>query len=101
MIKRYKTISQLTDRDGIRYKGTTVYPPIPYTEDDQYVIAEGGDRYDILAQQFYSDQSLWWIIATANNTNKSSLTIPAGTQLRIPANPEKIVRDFKNLNNTR
>lgn len=101
MVKRYNTIQELNNIEGIRYKGTTVYPFIPFTEDDQYVVAEGNDRYDILAQQFYGDQSLWWIIATANNANKGSLSIPAGTQLRIPANPQQIVNDFKNLNNTR
>jgi hypothetical protein len=39
---------------------------------------------DTLAQQFYQDTTLWWVIANANNIGKGSFDVPAGMQIRIP-----------------
>ena len=63
--------------------GTTLYQRIPETNGDLHVISTEGDRLDNLAFQFYGDPSLWWYIAKANNL--TSMTIPPGTSLRIPA----------------
>ncbi len=101
MARRYKTIEQLKTEDGKRYYVNVVYPDVPVTEDDFYVITTGGDRYDTLALQFYGDKSLWWIIAIANNSKKDSLVVQQGVQLRIPANPYQIRGLFENLNKTR
>ena len=45
-----------------------------------------GDRFDVLANQYYGDSSLWWYIAQANHLN--SMNIEPGTSLRIPASVE-------------
>jgi nucleoid-associated protein YgaU len=66
--------------------GTTIYQSVTERNDDIFAIATEGDRCDLLAQQFYGDQSLWWYIANANNL--STMNIPAGTSLRIPNNIE-------------
>jgi hypothetical protein len=42
------------------------YPQIPLSINDTYVFAEEGDRFDVLAQQYYGDSSLWWVISLAN-----------------------------------
>ena len=42
------------------------YPEIPLSVNDTYVYATQGDRFDILALQYYGDSSLWWVISTAN-----------------------------------
>ena len=60
-----------------------VYSSIPKTNSDIYVITQTGDRLDLLANQFYNNVNLWWYIAKANNL--TSMTIPPGTSLRIPA----------------
>ena len=65
---------------------TTIYQSVPERNDDIFVIATDGDRLDLLAQQFYGDQSLWWFIANANNI--STMNLPPGTSLRIPNNTE-------------
>ena len=65
---------------------TTIYQSIPERNDDIFVISTEGDRLDLLAQQFYGDQSLWWFIANSNNI--STMNVPAGTSLRIPNNIE-------------
>ena len=62
---------------------TITYSKIPETDSDIYVITQHGDRLDLLANQFYDDMTLWWYIAKANNL--TSMTIPVGTRLRIPA----------------
>ena len=45
---------------------TVKYPEIPLSVNDTYAITTLGDRLDLLAQQFYGDSSLYWIIACAN-----------------------------------
>ena len=61
---------------------STVYSAIPQREGDIYVITQPGDRFDLLAAQFYGDPNLWWYIAKANGLK--FMTIPVGTNLRIP-----------------
>jgi hypothetical protein len=56
-------------------------------------------RFDTLAQQYYNDSSLWWIISIANdNLNQNSLTPPVGSQVRIPSNPSPILAEFESIN---
>ena len=61
---------------------TTIYQSVPERNDDIFVIATEGDRFDLLAQQFYGNPNLWWFIARVNNLK--TMNIPVGTSLRIP-----------------
>lgn len=63
---------------------TTVYPNFPERSTDYYIFSREGDRLDLLANAFYNDPSMWWIIAQANNLGKGSVMVPAGIQIRIP-----------------
>lgn len=101
MANRYENTKQFTTIDGITYRANTVYPEVPLSENDFYVITSAGDRYDTLAQQFYNDYSLWWIIAAANNSQQASLNVEPGVQIRIPTNPSQIVSQFNQVNKTR
>jgi hypothetical protein len=98
MISRYNNVSISTNEDGIRYYTNARYPDIPETEEDFYVVTTVGDRYDKLAQSYYGDSSLWWIIASANNYNTATLVPQPGTQLRIPADKYKALELFEQLN---
>ena len=102
-MNRYKDITIIKNSEvsnGIRHYVGVTYPEIPLSETDVYVITDQGDRYDLLAQQFYKDQSLWWIISIANEKfNQGSLFIPEGTQLRIPVNIQNIISSYQVLNN--
>jgi hypothetical protein len=53
-----------------------------------------------LAQQFYKDNSLWWIISIANTDklNQSTLITPPGIQIRIPANYNAVISNFNLIN---
>ena len=97
-MKRYENIPVLTSTEGKQYRTTTVYPDTPISENDYYVITTAGDRYDTLAQQFYNDYTLWWIIAAANNSQRASLMVEAGIQLRIPTDVDTIISNYNKAN---
>lgn len=101
MANRYRDIKRSRTSDQIQYVTNVIYPEIPLSEEDYYVISTGGDRYDTLAQQFYSDNTLWWIIASANNSERGSLAVQPGVQLRIPANKDRILQLYNQVNRTR
>ena len=88
MANRYRDIKQFNTTDGITYKANSIYPEVPLSDKDYYVITTAGDRYDTLAYQFYNDVSLWWIIASGNPDiiPQNSLFIPVGREIRIPYN---------------
>ena len=44
-----------------------------------------GDRLDGLANIYYKDPQLWWVILEANTQFRSELEIPYGTNLVIPS----------------
>lgn len=78
----------------------TRYPEVPLLDNDIYVYTTRGDRFDILANQYYNDSSLWWVISIANTTlDQSSLVIPEGIQIRIPGNYASVLESYKKLNN--
>ena len=89
---RYSDIITLATKGGKRYKGTTNYPDIPLSFDDIYVYTDEGDRFDILAQAYYSNSNLWWIISTANpQLPQNTMFPPLGIQIRIPINIGEIL----------
>jgi hypothetical protein len=98
-MNRYQNIPIIKTSTGTRYYRDSKYPIIPLSSNDIYVITTIGDRFDLLAQQYYSDYTLWWIISIANESlPQSSLFIPVGTQLRIPTDINSILNDYNNLN---
>ena len=97
-MNRYQNISTIKINQKPVYK-TVKYPEIPLDENDIYVTTVQGDRFDVLARQYYQDESMWWIISIANaSLSQNSLIIPEGIQLRIPVNIENIKSSFNNLN---
>lgn len=101
MGRRHKHSEILRTDSGRRHFATVVYPEIPPTEDDIYVITAGGDRFDTLSMDYYGDSTLWWIISSANPSNTFSLAIKPGTQIRIPADPIRCIERFEDFNRQR
>ena len=107
-MNRYQSIPKTTIDKKPVYQ-TTKYPEVPLSDGDIYVYIVQGDRFDTLAQRYYGDQSLWWIISIANTAvagtslpsdlPQNSLVIPDGIQIRIPANYADIINSFRRLNN--
>jgi len=100
-MKRYNNINILTSETGKRYRSNPIYPSIPPTEDDFYIVSTVGDRYDTLALKFYRDTKLWWIIASANNINNASLVVEPGKQIRIPGNKQQAIELYNQVNSNR
>ncbi len=99
MPNRYQYSTTLTNKyTKKKYLGSLIYPKIKPNNNDMYIISQQSDRLDILASKYYNDQSLWWIIAVANNLNDASLSIEPGTQMRIPSNVSKILNDLEKIN---
>jgi hypothetical protein len=105
-MKRYTAIQTLRNTNenvgnlGAIYYLNTKYPEIPLSENDIYIFTEFGDRLDLLANQFYDDVTLYWIIAIANPNEVSfgSLFLNEGTQLRIPINISSIIDSYIEIN---
>ena len=99
-IRKIRNENEFVGTIGDQYYRTTYYPQIPPQESDIYVETEFGDRLDLLANQFYGEVTLYWIISTANPNvlNLGSLFPPTGAQLRIPININAIVADYNKLN---
>lgn len=98
MNNRYINIKTKKNTSGKGVTRSVLYPPIPKSLQDIYIITTVGDRMDMLAKTYYGEVNLWWIIAEANAIGKGTLDIPIGTQLRIPKDLYKIQQDFENLN---
>jgi hypothetical protein len=94
-----KNIIYKTSNNKPYYKGK-IYPNIPYTVTDEYIITTAGDRLDTIAYSYYGDAELWWIISVANNNiTKGSMFPTPGTQLRVPINKNAVMQLFDELNN--
>jgi hypothetical protein len=97
---RYTNIETIQTTSGKSIRRTVKYPDIPLSFNDIYVYTTIGDRFDILAQTYYGNASLWWIISTANSQlNQNSYYPPVGTQLRIPSDIGQITSLYNELNN--
>ena len=98
-MRRYVNIPKTKSPSGKQIYQTVRYPSIPRSVSDIYVYVVDGDRFDTLAQQYYEDSSLWWIISLANdNLPQNSLSPPPGAQIRIPSNISSILADYKSIN---
>jgi len=101
-MRRYSKIKIETNskvKEGVQFYKNVKYPEIPLSVSDIYVITQTGDRYDLLANQYYGDKTLWWIIAIANpSIVYGTLTIPSGVQIRIPVNISDVLNSYNKLN---
>jgi hypothetical protein len=106
-MNRYQDITIIKIDNKVCYQ-TTRYPEVPLSNEDIYVYTVQGDRFDTLANIYYSDQTLWWIISIANTAiagtslpsdlPQDSLVIPEGIQIRIPASYPGVLNSFKRIN---
>ena len=106
-MNRYQNIPKTKINGNLVYK-TSRYPEVPLSSNDIYVYTTQGDRFDTLAQQYYGDSSLWWIISIANTATagtdlqsdlpQNTLVIPQGIQIRIPSNYSAVISAFNIIN---
>lgn len=98
-MSRYTSSEKLQTKGSKKqYLESTIYPIVKASDTDLYIISEKGDRLDLLANKYYGDQTMWWIIATANNINDATFYVEPGIQLRIPMDTAKVLTDLQNIN---
>jgi hypothetical protein len=97
-MSRYQETPILKEKNGPRYYSSTKYPFVAESIYDLYIITQQGDRLDNLANQFYNDSTLYWVLQIANNLNRDSLYPPTGVQLRIPQDLTTILNNFYKIN---
>lgn len=85
---RYRNCPILEDKETReRFLATREINEIPLTVNDTYhrIAAHEVTRFDILANTYYKNPLLWWVIAQANNIMDPLNPIPPGTLIRIPS----------------
>lgn len=100
MANRYQYI-QRTKYDGIPAYVQQLYPSVALANNDYYIEVSYNDRLDLIAQDFYGDSKLWWVVAMANDLPGDSLFPPVGFQLRVPANIGESTEEYRVVNNER
>ena len=95
---RYDNSKLLRDENGTRYLNRIEYPVIPIQDSDITIVGVRGQRFDNLANQYYGNPKLWWIIARANNENKGSMYTKPGKEYTIPQEITLIIQKFNELN---
>ena len=101
MKNRLAYIEKLKNNKGKRYYKPIRYPYIPLSINDIYVITDSTDRLDLLANRFYNDVRLWWIISIANRDviKRDSYAVSPGIEIRIPHDIKGILREYEKINN--
>ena len=94
MASRYQNNDLIKLKDGRNVYRSKLYKKIPKRDTDIYIVTQGGDRLDTIANQFYGDSSLWWIIASANNIHDPSFAVKEGTTLRLPEDFRSIINNI-------
>ena len=96
---RYQTTKTKKSKEGFRTYTTTYYPNIPISDSDTFILAKEGSRLDSLANEYYGDTKLWWVLAKSNGI-RGKIALKAGELIRIPGNITKIIDDFEAINET-
>ena len=96
---RYNNAKIKKDKDGNRYYKPTIVPNIPFKDSDIFVYPVFGDRFDTMAQRYYGDSNLWWIIAKANELSNGQISPSSDKKLRIPRVIDDILESV-NLSNS-
>ena len=97
-MQRYDNAQILNDKNGKRYYQSALLPEINTSDTDDFIIVTEQKRLDHLAQDYYNDATLWWIIALANNLSSPTLIVPIGMQIRIPTNINSYITNYRELN---
>jgi phage tail protein X len=100
-MSRYLSNTEINYPGKPRQFKSNIYPVIGRSQSDIYLISNSGDRLDIIANKYYGDISLWWIIAVANGLGKHGMIVPPGIQLRIPTELSEIQAAYRNLQGER
>ena len=83
-MNRYQNDLIRDNTKGIPYYLSVLPSEIPTEVVPFYYTTRQGDRLDTLANTFYKNPNMWWVIAKANNLVNGSIAVDAGKKLFIP-----------------
>lgn len=92
---RYNNIKTSNKKGKGLVYDSVVLPHVNPIDSDILIITSAEDRLDLLANHYFGDASLWWVIAVTNNLTDIDLKLEPGTQLRIPTNVSQIKKLIK------
>ena len=95
---RYDSAKIRRDKDGTRYYKPTIVPNVPIKDSDIFVYPVYGDRFETIAQRYYNDSTLWWIIAKANELSRGEISADPLKKLRIPTEIDDILESVQKSN---
>ena len=95
---RYKGNIVKKDKNNIRYYKPRIVPKIPIKDTDIFAYPIYGDRYDTMAQRYYEDSNLWWIIVKANDISDGKIAPDPLKKLRIPTEIDDILQSISQVN---
>jgi hypothetical protein len=82
---RKENLEILKNLYGKRFYGTIYFPTLPLSNGDTYILTENSDSLTSIANKFWGDVNLWWIIPVINpDIRKDSFKLDPNIQLRIP-----------------
>ncbi|OUU64334.1 MAG: hypothetical protein CBC24_07365 [Candidatus Pelagibacter sp. TMED64] len=91
---RYKSVEVVKDKDGKRYYSPIIVKEIPFRDSDLYIYPFPDDRFDTLAQRYYGDSNLWWVIAKANHLSDGKIGVDPEKKMRIPQEIDRILESL-------
>src|SRR3990172_10518496 len=77
--------SDLLIVDDVEFWDICVLPDAKPRQDDIQHVVSSRDRIDLIAQRYYQDPGLWWVIAWANNLECLPTDLKENAQIRIPS----------------
>lgn len=77
--------SQLRVIDGVEFWDYPEWPELPIQDDDVSHTVKQGDRSDTIANTYYGDPALWWVVSLANGLDLMPTYLNEGDALRIPS----------------
>ena len=95
---RYKNNTIKKDINNVRYYKPRIIPNVPIKDTDIFVYPLYGDRFDTIAQRYYNDSNLWWIIAKANEISNGKISPDQLKKLRIQTEIDDIIESINNAN---
>ena len=95
---RYNSAKIRRDKNGTRYYKPTIVPNVPIKDSDIFVYPVYGDRFETIAQRYYNDSTLWWIIAKANELSRGEISADPLKKLRIPTEIDDILESVQKSN---
>jgi hypothetical protein len=90
MENRYSKIPTMLKTGKGRVYDSVLLSNVDATDSDIVVITIQGDRLDLLANEYYQDPSMWWVIALKNDMTEVDISMKEGIVLRIPSRTEAI-----------